>query len=238
MKIFCFIWFLFSLNIQAQQWNSGTKQTQLVELYTSEGCSSCPAADRWFSTHKENRKLFRDFIPIAFHVDYWDYIGWKDPFASPKHTQRQRHHEKVGNIRNVYTPGFVINSKEWKSWFVGRTTLPKPKKIAGELDVVLEKNSQNANILTVNFSDEEGSVLHVAYLGMGIKNRVKAGENSNRLLKHDFVALDYFTLPGSKKWKVALGDVPQVGQKKTALAVWVSNKQSKTVLQATGGYLK
>jgi hypothetical protein len=237
MKNLLYVLLLCSLSLHAQEWHSGTKQTQLVELYTSEGCSSCPLADRWLSTHKSNRKLFDDFIPIAFHVDYWDYIGWKDRFASPKHTKRQRQHEKAGNIKQVYTPGFVINSKEWKSWFVGRTKLPKSNNKAGELDVFLEENSQNTKILKVNYSEKQGTVLHVAYLGMGIKNRVKAGENRNKFLKHDFVALNYFSLPGNQKWTVALADVPQIGQNKTALAVWVSNKDSTQVLQAVGGYL-
>jgi len=65
------------------EFSSGTNHVSLVELYTSEGCSSCPPADRWFSELKRDDGLWREFVPLAFHVDYWDYIGWQDRFASP-----------------------------------------------------------------------------------------------------------------------------------------------------------
>ena len=68
---------------------SPAEQVGLLELYTSEGCSSCPPADRWLSKLKGEPKLWRNIIPLAFHVDYWDYIGWEDRFASPAYTARQ-----------------------------------------------------------------------------------------------------------------------------------------------------
>jgi uncharacterized protein DUF1223 len=68
---------------------SGDAQTTLLEVDTSEGCSSCPPAEAWFSRLKESPKLWQDFVPVAFHVDYWDYLGWNDPFATKSHTKRQ-----------------------------------------------------------------------------------------------------------------------------------------------------
>ena len=232
---------LLPLLAQAQEWHSGTKQTQLVELYTSEGCSSCPPADKWLSTLKDDPALFDSLIPIAFHVDYWDYIGWKDPFASPEHTQRQRTYAKVGHISQMYTPGFVVDNKEWRSWFRGQRTLPALNQTSGELDATLS----DSNILSVNFNntsqrdnkDKQNLELHVAYLGMGLTTKVKAGENRNRELTHDFVALNYFSLPGNSTWSVALPDTPEKGQENTALAIWVSDNNTKEVLQAVGGYL-
>jgi len=217
----------------AQEWHSGTKQAQLVELYTSEGCSSCPPADKWLSTLKDDPALFDGLIPVAFHVDYWDYIGWKDPFASPIHTQRQQTYARFGHISQMYTPGFVVDNKEWRAWFRGQKTLPASNKTSGELDVVLSDN----NILNVNYSQNQQTELHVAYLGMGLSTKVKAGENRNRQLNHDFVALNYLTLPGNQNWNVLLPSVPEKGQEKTALAVWVSDRNTKEVLQAVGGYL-
>lgn len=234
MKYIFLTFLLLPLSIQAEEWHSGTKQVQLVELYTSEGCSSCPPADHWLSRFKDDPKLFEDIIPIAFHVDYWDYIGWKDPFASPEHTQRQRDYAKAGHISQVYTPGFVVNNKEWHSWFRGNRVLPESTNISGELDVVL---LEDGNILNVNYSADGDAVLNVAYLGMGLKSDISAGENRNKLLEHDFVALNYFTLTGNKKWTTTLPEIPQLGQERTALAVWVSDKNSKEILQATGGYL-
>lgn len=218
---------------QAQEWHSGTKQAQLVELYTSEGCSSCPPADKWLSSLKDNPTLFKNIIPVALHVDYWDYIGWEDPFASPKHTQRQRNYAKQGHISQIYTPSFVVDNTEWRQWFRGQRTLPVSHKISSELDVLLSDD----NILNVTYSDDRNTELHVTYLGMGLTTQVKAGENRNRLLHHDFVALDYFSLPGNQEWTVVLPDIPKLGQENTALAVWISDKHTNEVLQAVGGYL-
>ena len=89
-------------------------QVDLIELYTSEGCSSCPPADRWVSSLQDEPGLWRDFIPLAFHVDYWDYIGWVDRFASPAFTARQYRYAAQQSMRTVYTPGFFNNGKEWR----------------------------------------------------------------------------------------------------------------------------
>ena len=90
---------------------SGELQTTFIELYTSEGCSSCPPADRWLSQLKDDPTLWQDKVPIAFHVDYWDYIGWKDSLALPGNTQRQGQYKAENKIGFVYTPGFVINGQ-------------------------------------------------------------------------------------------------------------------------------
>ena len=93
---------------------SPATQVDLIELYTSEGCSSCPPADRWVSSLQNEPGLWRDFIPVAFHVDYWDYIGWPDRFASPAFTARQYVYAQQQSMRTVYTPGFFNNGKEWR----------------------------------------------------------------------------------------------------------------------------
>src|SRR3954454_1449306 len=64
-------------------------RTHLIELFTSEGCSSCPPAEAWLSKLKTEPQLWRDFVPVAFHVDYWGHLGWRDPFASKIWTARQ-----------------------------------------------------------------------------------------------------------------------------------------------------
>ncbi len=79
---------------------SDVTQSNLIELYTSEGCSSCPPADRWLSTLKDHPALWQQLVPIAFHVDYWDYIGWKDRFARAEFTDRQRRFRKKHLVSN------------------------------------------------------------------------------------------------------------------------------------------
>ena len=96
---------------------SGVEKNRLIELYTSEGCSSCPPADKWISKLKDNDELWNDIIPIAFHVDYWDRLGWPDELAEKSFSDRQRQYRHEGSISQVYTPGFVVDGKEWRGFF-------------------------------------------------------------------------------------------------------------------------
>ena len=112
--------FLYGSFGHAVSFKSATEQTGMLELYTSEGCSSCPPADSWLSSLKNEDGLWREFIPLAFHVDYWDYIGWKDRFASPKNSNRQRQYARGQSLKTVYTPGFLYNGEEWRGWFIRR----------------------------------------------------------------------------------------------------------------------
>jgi hypothetical protein len=101
---------------QLTKYESSSRQTALLELYTSEGCSSCPPTDRWMSALENEPGLWNEFIPIALHVDYWDYIGWKDRFVSLEYSARQRQYAQEQSLKTVYTPGFVYNGNEWRNW--------------------------------------------------------------------------------------------------------------------------
>jgi len=81
----------------------------VVELFTSQGCSSCPPADRLLSKLSRDPRLAGRVIPLAFHVDYWDYIGWRDPFASPRWSQRQKDYARVFRSNRIYTPQLVVS---------------------------------------------------------------------------------------------------------------------------------
>ena len=117
---------------QPQVFSSGEQQTRLVELYTSEGCSSCPPADRWLTRFKTRPDLWTVYVPVAFHVDYWNYLGWADRFSRKAHTRRQARYKRQGGVNSVYTPGFVINGYEWRGFFSGNASLPAGKDAAGE----------------------------------------------------------------------------------------------------------
>ena len=94
------------------EFQSGEKQVPLVELYTSEGCSSCPPAEAWMGRLKDAPDLWKGFVPVAFHVDYWNSLGWKDRWSSPEFTERQRAYAEAWKSESVYTPCFVVNGKE------------------------------------------------------------------------------------------------------------------------------
>ena len=166
----------------AVTFESAEKQSGLLELYTSEGCSSCPPADRYLSTLKEKEGLWHEFIPLAFHVDYWDYIGWQDRFANPAHTSRQRQHAREQAMRTIYTPGFFHNGKEWKQWWA-RHYFDFPETGAvGKLSVDIE--NQSATVRFEPISPTAGDLeINIAVLGFDLETSVKAGVVSARTAK-------------------------------------------------------
>jgi hypothetical protein len=228
------------------QFNSGVKEVQLFELYTSEGCSSCPPADRWYSQLKLDQGLWQHFVPVTFHVDYWDYLGWQDSFASQDYSRRQRRYESDGNTNGVYTPGFVLAGREWKNWFSSRQESgpAASQEIVGELSASFNGKAFEANFAAL--ADQQASfTLHIALLGFDLSSDVKHGENSGRKLKHDFVVLEMESFPENDAAKNTwsgifepLGKVLNTGNAKDrALALWVSKKGNQKPIQAVGNFL-
>ncbi|MCG8427579.1 MAG: DUF1223 domain-containing protein [Chromatiales bacterium] len=220
---------------------SPDSQATLVELYTSEGCSSCPPADRWLSGLKNDPRLWRDLVPVAFHVDYWNYLGWRDRFSDATYSQRQRDYAYKGLVRTVYTPGFIVNGREWRGWFRRQDLQPSNNAHAGKLTAVLD-----GDVLKIEYQPDKpiGKPLtvHTALLGFDLSTRVKAGENHGHTLNHDFVVLGYETESlktegGIQQVKTILprasSDAPR-----RALAVWVTHADNPRPLQAAGGWIK
>src|SRR6266853_4246963 len=117
---------------------SSQTKTHLLELFTSEGCSSCPPAEAWLSKLKGAPGLWSDFVPVAFHVDYWDHLGWRDKWASGQFSDRQRDYAQAWGSDSVYTPGFVLNGKEWRNWFGLKNVPTGSRTTAGVLRIVSE----------------------------------------------------------------------------------------------------
>ncbi|MEJ2044056.1 MAG: DUF1223 domain-containing protein [Reinekea sp.] len=224
----------------AQEFKSRPEAATVIELFTSEGCSSCPPADRWLSQFKDDPDIFSTLVPLAFHVDYWDYIGWKDPYAARAFSQRQRFYGQIGILRSVYTPGFVVNGEEWRDWFRShQAALPGSEANPGVLSGRIDDNE-----LTVSFASQQPLTLNFAYLGMGLSHKITAGENRNKTLSHDFVVLSHWQLPaeqissGNLVWKTKLKPVPDAAQQETALVIWLTEPDSHRPVQATGTYLE
>jgi len=227
------------------EFSSGNTRVQLVELFTSEGCSSCPPADAYLSQLLASDNLWTKYIPVAFHVDYWDYIGWEDRFALPAYSLRQRAYKANRNTRGVYTPQFVIDGNEWRGFFspFGRT-LPSYSETNGQLDAKLNNNEVSITFKTPDKLNPNQLKLHVAILGSGIETEVRRGENEGRTLRHDFVVLGHTLLSNGAvtenglSWQGKLPTYdPKVDADRYAVAFWVSEKISKQTLQATGGWL-
>lgn len=204
----------------------------MLELYTSEGCSSCPPADTWLGTLQQDSRLWREFVPVAFHVDYWDSLGWPDPFASPKWTARQRTYAARWRSRRIYTPGFVLNGNEWRS-----KTIPRSSRTpVGNLRLEV-KGAQVLVTFRPLAGRQRSYDVHVAQLGSGLASEVTAGENRGRTLNHDFVVLSLqkTSLP-SGETQVNLPSLTPVSRPVGALAAWVTHAGSPVPIQAVGGW--
>lgn len=210
--------------------SSDSKQSTMIELFTSQGCSSCPPAEHWLNSFEKNQQLWKEIIPIAFHVDYWDRLGWPDPYANHAYSERQYRHQKQGHIRSVYTPGILVNGKEWRGWIRGKE-FPKGSEDAGILSF-----TANSQTVHVNYSKySKANVLNVALLGVGITTDVQRGENKNRVLKQEFVALSHHMYSASKDgWEIDLPKDASEHVQRYALAIWVSSVDDISPIQATG----
>lgn len=217
------------------EFKSGNKKVALVELYTSQGCSSCPPADEWLSELKHKPGLWNEFVPVAFHVDYWDYIGWKDSFSKSEFSSRQRLHRKQGNVKVVYTPGFFLNGKEWKRGFRSVPSI-KNSQSAGNLQAILNGNTLKASYDST--SPLRNAKLNVGILGFGYQTPIKSGENSNRVLAEDFVLLSHSEhLSSNQSWVVTLPEKIAPSAEKYGLAIWISEGNNLKPIQTTGGWL-
>lgn len=220
------------------QLSSGERRVALVELYTSEGCSSCPPADRWLSEFTESPKLWEEVVPLSFHVDYWDWIGWRDRFAHADYSNRQRRHVKDGNAGAVYTPGFFANGQEWRGFFEGDALNVETHEV-GELALTVKDR-----VVSVRFKPLQPTAnarVNVALLGMGLQTQVASGENRGKNLPHDFVVLSLKTRKlderaGQLRAELRLPRGPH--EDAAAIAAWVSGEDSLRPLQAVGGFFR
>jgi hypothetical protein len=158
---------------------SGPQAPTLVELYTSQGCSSCPPADRWL------RQLPTDgsVLPLAFHVSYWDYLGWKDPLTRPEHGQRQREQQRVNGSRIAYTPQVVLQGRDARDWpqWTARAAGPAPLRLQ------LRREGETVR------AELRGSPRRLAaqwwWTRSGHSTAVAAGENRGERLRNDHVVV-------------------------------------------------
>jgi len=212
----------------ACQAESPATLTPVIELYTSEGCSSCPPADRWLSTLKDSAASGKAVVQ-AFHVGYWDYIGWVDRFASPAHTVRQKQVAGSNGLSGIYTPQVVRNGRDWRDFArVAGADEPARARIA------LQRNSTDAfeaNVAPTDPASRWSAYWTVTEHGHGSK--VKSGENAGEFLKHDFVVRQYVPAGDYQgAAKLVLRAVPAEGGHPRRVNLVVHDKASGKPLQA------
>ena len=159
----------------------------LVELYTSEGCNSCPPADRWLSTLKADPSV----VALAFHVDYWDRLGWKDRFASAAFTARQASQQASNGARFSYTPQVVVDGADRKDWSAIRFPLARRAAAAPVALTLAREGRRVSATVAPSAAAPKRLAAYWAVTEQDHVTAVKAGENDGVTLKHDYVVRAY-----------------------------------------------
>jgi len=178
---------------------SAEHRVPLLELYTSEGCNSCPPADRWLSALPQRGLTAGQVVALGFHVDYWNYLGWRDPFSSPEYSDRQRSASIRNRARFVYTPQLLLDGRDYRRGFFRDDIADRISAIAKErpeatIELVQAADGENTVDVRarVRTTDDHGNEAR-AYLALyenRLANKVSAGENGGKYLEHDFVVRD------------------------------------------------
>ncbi|MBC7803137.1 MAG: DUF1223 domain-containing protein [Candidatus Parcubacteria bacterium] len=224
---------------------SAEKTVALVELYTSEGCDSCPPADRWLSSLGPKGYAPDRVVPIALHVDYWDYIGWKDPYARQAHSNRQRKMAKLARAAMVYTPQVLLQGQDFRDWRGGafESAVAKINARPAKARISLSLDTGRKDAFQVDAAAElldlpQGADIAL-YLGAyenKLVSEVKAGENRGRSLPHDYVVLQWAGPLEFKGGRVAerhvLPLLPKAVPAHSGVVAFVQNRATTEVLQA------
>jgi hypothetical protein len=182
----------------------------VVELFTSEGCSSCPAADVLLKEMVElTTKEGKSVIGLAFHVTYWNHLGWKDPYSQEEYTTRQKKYRELLNLTQLYTPQMVVNGQYE---FVGSNPIAFREAVeqaCGKPAVYqLDATAVRAdNEITVNYTldrEPKSELLNIALVETSLVNKVRRGENKNRTLEHYNVVREFETIELNKNGEVMI----------------------------------
>ncbi len=199
-KIFLAILLLLPMSLLAQDITtvkSPQHRVAMIELYTSEGCSSCPPADLYLSGLKDKGISEQQLIPVAFHVTYWDFIGWKDRFAKVQFDERQHERASKNEQDTVYTPQFFLSGNEYRRFAGFSDDVSELVNQKASVDLELTATKQ-VDTLQLNLkSDTSRSKLKkVGFYFVLIENNlssdVKDGENEGEKLQHDYVVRQFF----------------------------------------------
>ena len=245
--VLAFGWPVFPLHAADCTARSGPGTTALVELYTSEGCDSCPPADRWLSSLASRGHGQDQVVPVALHVDYWDYIGWKDPYAKALFTARQRRLAQVMRAKIVYTPQVLLQGEDFRGWYspafdeaIARINA-RPARAWIELGLAKATTGATfqvqANAAVLEPSQRAHAALYLAAYENKLKSAVVADENRGKTLNHDFVALEWvgplsFGQDGRISVQKTIPLLPKAVAENSGVIAFVQNHSTAEVLQA------
>lgn len=224
---------------------SGPHTAALVELYTSEGCDSCPPADRWLQGLAGRGLAPGKVVPLSLHVNYWDYIGWKDPFAQQRFSDRQRKLAQVMRARIVYTPQVMLQGRDFRGWggraFDEAVARINAQPARASITLALEAGQRDtlAVLVRAELLDPAAAAdaaLYVASYENRLVSQVAAGENRGRTLSHDYVVFEWLgPLPfvdGRMEERRELPLLPRAVRANSGVAAFVQDRRTAEVLQA------
>lgn len=190
---------------------SAAELTPLVELFTSEGCSSCPPADRWLAGLRSSAVAQGRLNALAYHVDYWDYIGWKDRFAQPGFGERHRDLVTASGGEVRYTPQVFVNGFEFRSWHYADPPTPgEPARLSIRASNRALGDRRWEFVIQTRSNERRAVSVSLALAENDLKSDVQSGENRGEHLRHDFVvrAVVDWTSPQADSVRTQLIDLP------------------------------
>lgn len=216
-----------------------TEQPVLVELFTSEGCSSCPPADKALTFLDTQQPVTNaEVITLAFHVDYWDRLGWKDAFSSPQFSERQETYTRAMKLDSNYTPQMVVDGAQQ---FVGSNTGIATDAITkasaskkGKVDLNLSESVIKIDITGI--PKHEAATVYLAAAEDNISTKVRAGENSGKTLAHTSIVRKFDEVgmlsPSETSYKASVEVPTDLSWKKQNLkyVVFVQENASRKIL--------
>lgn len=160
---------------------SDADRPHLIELYTSEGCSSCPPAERWLSSLRDKA----GYAALEFHVDYWDSDEWRDPYSDARYTARQKAAAKHALHGRIYTPQVFVDGRAWKNW--PKSAPPQPPE-GRDIPLALELDVGDAVHARLQATAADADYrMYIAITENGLGNTITGGENRGATLAHDQV---------------------------------------------------
>lgn len=172
-------------------------QVPVVELYTSEGCNSCPPADQFLAELSRTPQDKLDALSLAFHVDYWNYLGWEDEFSSAQYTNRQRKLGRLNRQTTIYTPEFFVNGKETRGTKTIIDRIRQANVNAAEVSLEMQIQPVTAGyrvVLRNKGTTNKPLEVHLVIFEDKLVNNIPRGENAGKVLKHERV-VRYFSKP-------------------------------------------
>lgn len=216
----------------------------LLELYTSEGCNSCPPTDRWVSSLPQPQLVPQRLVVLAFHVDYWNYLGWPDRFSQRRFTERQQALVRTNGLRTAYTPQLLLNGRDFRDTAGLEKQLARINVQTPSVNLTLHADRKDSTLTAsvlanpVASSAPEPMELYVALYENNLESQVQAGENHGKRLRHDYVVrvlIGPVAVAPDKATRQAW-PIPLAADWKRAdlgLAAFVQSAKSGEVLQAT-----